>query len=40
MGQIDSSILILVAQLLVLVCTMVGVSLPVIINRNGANSRS
>lgn len=34
-GIIDSSVLVLVAQLLVLVSTIVGINLPIIINRNG-----
>lgn len=36
-GVIDSSVLILVAQLLILVSTIVGVNLPVIIKQNGNN---
>lgn len=37
-GVIDSSVLILVAQLLILVSTIVGVNLPVIIKQNGNNN--
>lgn len=37
-GVIDSSVLIFIAQLLLLVCTIIGVELPIIINRNGTDS--
>lgn len=39
-GVIDSTVLVLVAQLLVLVSTIVGINLPIIINRNGPNVNS
>lgn len=39
-GIIDSSVLVLIAQLLVLVSTIFGINLPIIINRNGSNVNS
>lgn len=39
-GEIDSSVLVLIAQLLVLVSTIVGIDLPIIIKKNDHNNSS